>query len=499
MKRHLLLIASLLLALQGAAQRAPVSLLDYGLATALTDTARFNLLRKAHLDAFDAGTTVSYHGMDTLRLAIPAGAEPIPIGQHNDFGNTVFVVRNNSADLFLFQLAPTMEPLSTKAHCAALCTAVDSGDFRAFPTLANGRWLLRVVDSTLWVGLRIGRRYGHYREELMRVDGGLSPDRPAMPYGSTTSRPYLLGRSIGADSTFLFANITLLRDSLSTFKTFLLNLESQYSATLSRITVVTPRSDMTDDRILRLYHCASLTLDSVTLLGSYSRTNHSGYGLLMDNCRNTRVLHLHARSPWGIFGTNNMHNTLLAYSDFDRFDIHCYGRDVTFRHCLQTDSYNQFSSVFGTIAFDSCTFYNFTPVLIESSYNAYPHFVLLMHDCHWHLTRQNHTLINAGHHDTLTPSRPELKAKCLPDIFIDGLSLSSPWLVRPRLIHYGGPVSPQPVGGISNAVILRLAGACRLLPPITLSDKRVALSHPVNLLVTNPAGKPLMTKTLTSF
>ena len=256
---------------------------------------------------------------------------------------------------------------------------------------------------------------------------------------------------------------------------------------------------MTDDRILRLYHCASLTLDSVTLLGSYSRTNHSGYGLLMDNCRNTRVLHLHARSPWGIFGTNNMHNTLLAYSDFDRFDIHCYGRDVTFRHCLQTDSYNQFSSVFGTIAFDSCTFYNFTPVLIESSYNAYPHFVLLMHDCHWHLTRQNHTLINAGHHDTLTPSRPELKAKCLPDIFIDGLSLSSPWLVRPRLIHYGGPVSPHPVGGISNAVILRLAGARRLLPPITLSDKRVALSHPVNLLVTNPAGKPLMTKTLTSF
>ena len=358
MKRHLLLIASLLLALQGAAQRAPVSLLDYGLATVLTDTARFNLLRRAHLDALDAGTTVSYHGMDTLRLAIPAGAEPIPIGQHNDFGNTVFVVRNNSADLFLFQLAPTMEPLSSKAQCAALCTAVDSGDFRAFPTLANGRWLLQVVDSTLWVGQRIGHRYGHYREELMRVDGGLSPDRPAMPYGSTTSRPYLLGRSIGADSTFLFANITLLRDSLSTFKTFLLNLESQYSATLSRITVVTPRSDMTDDRILRLYHCASLTLDSVTLLGSYSRTNHSGYGLLMDNCRNTRVLHLHARSPWGIFGTNNMHNTLLAYSDFDRFDIHCYGRDVTFRHCLQTDSYNQFSSVFGTIAFDSCTFYN---------------------------------------------------------------------------------------------------------------------------------------------
>lgn len=498
MKRLLLLAAALLLALPGMAQPAPLSLRGRGLADAPTDSARFLLLRQAHLDALAAGTTVSYRGIDTLRLSIPTGAEPIPIGQHNDFGHTVFIVRNNTADLFLFQLAPTMEPLSSPADCTTLCTAVDSGNYRFSPALASGRWLLQVVDSTPWVSQRTGHSYGHYRQELIRVDGGLSPDRPAMPYRSTPSRPYLIGRRIGADSTFLFANITLLRDSLSSFKTFLLNLESQYAATLSRITVRTPQSDMTDDRILRIYHCASVTLDSVTLLGSYSRTNHSGYGLLMDNCRNTRVLHLRARSPWGIFGTNNLHNTLLAHSDFDRFDIHCYGRDVTFLHCTQTDSYNQFSSVFGTIAFDSCTFTNFTPVLIEPSYNAYPHFVLLMHDCRWHLTRQNHTLINAGHHDTLQPSRPELKAKCLPDIFIDGLSLSGPWWLRPRLFHYGGPVSPQPVGGITNIVVMHLAGTRRFGAPFTLSDKRIALLHPVTLLVTNPTGKPLSSKNLTS-
>lgn len=498
MKPLLAIAAALLLALTASAQPGAVRLLDYRLAEAPSDTARFRLLRQAHLDALAAGTTVSYRGTDTLRLAIPPGAEPIPVGQHNDFDNAVFLVRNNTADLFLFQLAPPMQPVAAPIGDSALSAAIDLGDYRSIPALSQGRWLLQVIDSTPWVNQRADHSYGHYRRELIRADRGLSPDRPAMPYGGTVARPRLLGRPIGADTAFLFAHITLLRHPASTHKTFLLNLENQYSATLAAVTVATPQSGMTDDRIIRIYHCASVTLDSLTLLGTYSRTDHSGYGLLMDNCRDTRVQHLNARSAWGIFGTNNMHTTTLSHCNFDRFDIHCYGRDVTFLHCTQSDSYNQFSSVVGTIAFDSCTFTNFTPILIESSYNAYPHFVLLMHDCRWHLTRHRSTLINAGRHDTLAPSRPELQTKCLPDIFIDGLTLSGPPLLRPRLVHYGGAVAPLPLGGISQIVILRIGPRSLLRPPFTLSDKRVPLAKPVNLFATDPAGRPLRAKKLTS-
>jgi len=412
MKPLLAIAAALLLALTASAQPGAVRLLDYRLAEAPSDTARFRLLRQAHLDALAAGTTVSYRGTDTLRLAIPPGAEPIPVGQHNDFDNAVFLVRNNTADLFLFQLAPPMQPVAAPIGDSALSAAIDLGDYRSIPALSQGRWLLQVIDSTPWVNQRADHSYGHYRRELIRADRGLSPDRPAMPYGGTVARPRLLGRPIGADTAFLFAHITLLRHPASTHKTFLLNLENQYSATLAAVTVATPQSGMTDDRIIRIYHCASVTLDSLTLLGTYSRTDHSGYGLLMDNCRDTRVQHLNARSAWGIFGTNNMHTTTLSHCDFDRFDIHCYGRDVTFLHCTQSDSYNQFSSVVGTIAFDSCTFTNFTPILIESSYNAYPHFVLLMHDCRWHLTRRRSTLINAGRHDT--PRAPNCRPNACP-------------------------------------------------------------------------------------
>lgn len=498
MKPLLAIAATLLLAPLCHAQPGPISLLQRGITAAATDSARFRLLRQAHLDALDAGTTVSYQGIDTLRLDIPPGAQPIPLGPHNDFCHTVIQVRNTNSDIFLFQLAPPLLPIPTPIPADSLLAAIDHGNYRSIPALAQGRWLIQVVDSTPWVGQRTGHTYGHYRQELIRTHNGLSPDRPAMPYSATPSRPHLFGRPIGNDTAFLLANITLLRHPASTHKTYLLNLEGQIRVTLRSVTVVTPQSDMTDDRIIRIYHCASVTLDSLTLLGTYSRTNHSGYGLLMDNCRDTRVLHLHARSNWGIFGTNNMHTTILSHCNFDRFDIHCYGRDVTFRHCTQSHSYNQFSSVVGTIAFDSCTFTDFTPLLIEPSYNAYPHFLLLMHDCRWHLTRQRHTLINAGHHDTLLPSRPELRTKCLPDIFIDGLTLSGPPLLRPLLLHYGGAVAPRPVGGIRHIIVTRLA-ASRLMPwPFILSDKKVPLANPVTLFASSPSGRPLRASILPS-
>lgn len=495
MKPLLAIGAALLLAFSAAAQPKPILLSSYHLADAPSDSARFHLLRQAYADARASGTYLSYHGIDTLRLAIPKGAGPIPIGQYNDFGHTVFIVRNQTADLFLFSLTPSATPIACLKPVDSLCAAIDCGDFRSHPILGHGRWLLHIVDSTPWVKQRIGHRYGHYREELLRLHNGLSPDRPTMPYGHTASHPYLFGRPIVADSSFLFSHITLLRDSLSTHKTFLLNLEYQYHATLNDITVATPQADMTDDRIIRIYHCASVTLDRLTLLGSYSRTNHSGYGLLMNNCRDTRVLHLRARSPWGIFGTNNMHGTLLQDSHFDRFDIHCYGRDVTFLRCSQADSYNQFSSVFGTIAFDSCTFTNFTPVLIESSYNAYPRFALLLHHCHWKLTPQCHTLFNAGLHDTIAACRAELAHKCLPDIFIDGLTLDGPRRLHPILIHYGGRVNGPPLQGLSAISILHLGRNDGATPRIRLSDKRITLTKPVGIFVTDPSGRTLINTT----
>ena len=483
MKRLLTLAASLLLSLAATAQHPATTSLATLLNSAPDDSTRYRLLRQAHIQSLADGDTLSYKGIDTLRLAIPAGAEPIPLGTYNDFANAVFIVRNNTANLFLFSRTPSMQPIATDLPDSHLCAAIDSGDFTCIPDILHGQWLLRVVDSTPWVNRRIDHSYGHYREELLRLDSGRTADRPTMPYSGTVSHPRLFGRPIADSDKFQFTNITLLRDSLSTYKTYLLNIENLKPAYLHNVTVITPTSNLVDDRIIRIYNCATVTLDKLTLLGSYSRTDHSGYGLLMNNCRKTLVLNLYARSAWGIFGTNNMYYTHFIHCDFDRFDIHCYGHNVIFEMCRQHDSYNQFSSVYGNIRYTDCTFDNFTPLLIEDSYNAYSHFTLHINNCHWRLTRQRHTLIEAGLNDTLVPSRPELRQKCLPDIDIDSLTIDAPLLVTPRLIHYRGKPTTQPVGGISQINLHRVATPKGRAVRFTLSDKRVPLVNPVNLLI----------------
>lgn len=499
------LILLLLLPAVMQAQTAPISLVEMGILDAPDDTSRYSMLCSAHAAALRAGTTVSYEGLDTLRLAIPPRDDiAIPIGPHNDFSHVVLLVSNcvRGGSLFTYERRPDLQlsVLDTVDGItpSTLNRAIDSGNFTFHPLLVHGTWVIEVTDSTPWVGQRAGHAYGHFRKELIHLREGRSLDSPVMPFGGTISSPHLRCYAV-SDTLFTFSNVTLLRDSASTARTYLLSAENIYDARLSNVTIVTPPSKLADDCAIRIYNCHHLVLDTITILGSYSRTDHSGYGILLDNIHFTHVRHLYARTPWGVFGTNNMHTTLIEESDFDRFDIHCYGRDVTFRHCRQSDSYNQFSSLHGTILYDSCTLSNFTPILIESSYNAYPHFTLVMRHCSWRLTPERHTLMLAGRLDSPTPSRPELHNKCLPDIEIDHLQLSSTRSLRPILFHFGGKSTYATQHGISHIDISYAPAPQSKIRNFMLSDNKISLSSTVSITISNLLTDKVLTKKITHF
>ena len=551
------LLAFLIVASIVQAQETTVLTPDtFGYREAQSDTDRFWAIWSLHHAAAQSASPISYEGFDTITIAIPAGASSIPLQSHNDFSHTVFRVTNNTANITLFQwtgapfvnLAPNVfvKPRADKFTCMPrqendccketndsacnydiLNAAVDKGDFSAVPQLREGVWLVQVTDSLPWVTQREGYTYGHYRKDLIVVRNGHSSDRPTAPYGGTPSKATLQGvRLDNTDTaapadTHLFlgnvfvkpradkftcmprrendcceiTNITLLRDSTSTFQTYLVKIDRALHVTLRNITVVTPLNQSANDRIINISDCADVLLDSVTLLGSYSRTDHSGYGLLMDNIRRLKAIRLFARSAWGIFGTNNIHTSELVDCDFDRFDIHCYGHDVTFRRCTQRDSYNQFSSVLGTIVYDSCTLLNFTPILTESSYNAYPHYQLRMTNCRWHITPQHHTLIQAGKLGTSPNPRAELSTKCLPDIDIENLTIETERGLTPILVHYSGQRIQQPIGGVRHISISYTSPHNTLR--LKLSDRRVPLSKPIPLSLQGPTTKKQKPNTIT--
>ena len=134
-----------------------ILLTDYHILQAPNDSARYDILRQAHEDAYARGLGVCYEGIDTLYLTIPANAKPIPLGCLNDFGNTyyhsptIFVVKNNSHDLFLFERKKGPIRLETTDN-EQFCRAINSGDYSAYPQLAKGSWLLHITDSNAWVG-----------------------------------------------------------------------------------------------------------------------------------------------------------------------------------------------------------------------------------------------------------------------------------------------------------------------------------------------------------
>ncbi len=429
-----------------AAGAQTVSPRDFGWDSATSDSARYWVLYNTHVAAIQSHSTVSYVGMDTLDIEIPSNALSIPLADSNNFADAVFRVKNTHRNLFLFSRIREAQPIVV-ADNELLCQCIENKDFSPIPELREGYYLLHIIDSNAWVGQRANHAYGHYREDLTFISNGHGADPTTAPYLSHNSQPRC--KIVGYENDkakFYFGHITLLRDSLATHRTYLLDIQYLVSPKISHVSVVTPASTLVDDCIMRVYHCYMPYFDTIRIQGSYSRTNHSGYGILMNNCFHSQFHHLYARTPWGVFGTNNMNNVVFRDCDFDRFDIHCYGRDISFYNCRQQDSYNQYSSTFGIISHQDCHFSNFTPVLIESSYNAFNHFELRLEGCTWHLTPERNYLMDAGPQVRAKPIRQELEAYCLPSVRIENSTITADKRVRQmHLFHFSGQPARQPV------------------------------------------------------
>ena len=412
--RKLLTIIILLMSAsicQGQEQKENVSPCWYGLDEAKTDVERFYALYNTHVAAIEMGVDVNYDGVDKLDIEIPPDAKPIPLTSYNLFQNLVLNVKNNSKHFYLFQM---MQPVDTiiveKEH-------IDNGNFKSVKELRTGKHLLILRDDSLWVDQRQGYKYGHFRKDILYVEEGKAKNRPIMPYNTAETKPSAVTCPV-TDDVKVVSDITINRAKGSKYKTYCFNIQNQYNVELCDIVINTPESNLTEDGAIRIYDCARVTLDHIRINGTYSRTDHYGYGILMNNVWKSEIYHLSSLSKWGIFGTNNINVAMLDNCDINRYDIHCYGRDVTIRNCIFNNLYNQFSSLYGTLTFEKCIFNNHVPVLIESSYNAFTPFDVVFKSCVFNINSRRNYIVDARNLSNTRNSRPEVAKKNLPNITI---------------------------------------------------------------------------------
>lgn len=386
-----------------------VNPLDYGLLAAKSGVERYQVLMKCHIDAIKNGYDISYKGIKSLYLEIPSSPQSIPLPEYIDFAGVEITVENTQKSTFLFSKKKEFTDIEVNVN------NIDNGDYRNCSSLCEGKYLLIVEDKIPWSD-RINYNEKAIRKDAILVENAKSRCRPILTYNSSSSLPYTKYCRVSKDKKVI-KNLSFVRTASSIAKTYLFSIDGEYNLTIDNICITTPQdSKMYADFAMHIVNCVALRLKNVTINGTYSFERKVGYGVYLNNVNGLIVENMFARSKWGIFGTHNLQNVRLEKCDINRFDIHTYGRDVKAVDCKFSSLYNQFSSVYGTIVFEGCTFVNCIPVLIESSYNAFTPFDLKWKKCTFYLDKKHNYLMTLFGVPAPYNERPELRRKCLPNI-----------------------------------------------------------------------------------
>ena len=394
-----------------------ISPYDFGLSRAKTGIERYEVLLRTHKAAIAAGVNVDYTGIKKISIEIPQSFTPIPLTQYNDFMGCTIEVLNKSKNAWLFTS-------SIKGKDIAVSKAsIDNGDFSKIPALAKGKFILLIEDMNPWVIQRKNHDYGHQRQDLLLIENGKAVNSVVMPYNNKYSNPSCT--YINANSQpLVIKNLNVVRDKRCSYVTYVFNVSGYDGVDVSNVVLKTPENNLNGDRAFRVFNSSNVSFVNVTIDGTYSQKDKSGYGISLRNIWNFKAKNLKGNGNWGIFGTNNVNTVKIENSWINRFDIHCYGKDITFFNVDFFDLYNQFSSVYGSIQFEKCTFTNFVPVLNGGSYNAYVEHNVSFKDCVFNATPKKSCLLKLGQLNSETNGRAELRKKCWPNVSIENMTVN---------------------------------------------------------------------------
>ncbi len=393
-----------------------ISPLDYGLVEATTGEARYEALYNAHCAAVALGLPLEYSGVGTVELTVSSASKAIPLPPQTDFKGTVFKVRNNAKKCFLFSLEKVFSRVAVSG------AQIDAADYSSVPALASGLHLLRIQDDVHWVDDREGFDHPADRADVVLVRDGVGSNGPVASYDTPATR--INAEYCAADEVQKsVCNVTLIRDAASTQNVNLLSVRGINNLYLSNIRVETPSgTGIFGDTAVDIRHCTNILCEDMTFDGLYCDDHESGYGLSLNNTWNAMFRRIHSHNRWAAFGCNNMQDSYLEDSDVERFDIHCYGRNITIRNSTLTGKGLPCSSIFGTILCENVTFNDCFTYSMRTEYNAFTPFDIVLKNCELYAGSQ-HALVNIGKVDAKINPRPELVKKNWPNLEVDGMTV----------------------------------------------------------------------------
>ena len=392
-----------------------ISPLDFGLLEAKNGVERYNVMLKCHQEALRIGVEVDYSDIQEIQIEVPKNPVAIPLGSCTDFKDLKLYVSNNSKSCYIFKRVNTLKSINLSKEDFCSDRYLDRQEFR------NGTNLLIIEDKTPWVENRKGYSYGAIRKDVVIIINGKAQNLPVSYYSTAKSCPKFSYYQAVKDGGFI-KNLNFYRLEGSVYKSFPIQISGLNDFVIENLKLFTPESELYGDAAISVSNCANITFKDIYINGTYSLAHKYGYGISLDNVYNTTIENMRSESKWGVFGNNNVNKCTLKNCHINRFDIHCYGRDIHMEDCHFKNLYNQYSSVFGIVSHKRCTFENSIPILIESSYNAYTGFDILFEDCCFKMNKKKCELIFLMRVPENVNNRPELSEKSLPSVRVKNCS-----------------------------------------------------------------------------
>ena len=400
-----------------------ISLNDYGWRSAKNGVERAKVLYEAQSAAIKKGTAVDYSGIKVIDLEITSDFKSIPLSGKDDFLGVVFNVKNNAKDVFLFTL------LQRPKHIEIPRKLLDGKSFGSIPELRYGEYLLIVEDKQPWVDNRVGYDYGHTRKDILSIKDGRSVNTVVSSYNNMESSPDCLFFPVTQGNRFI-KSFVLNRVSGSQYKTRCMDIRGQGHLLIENVTIKTPKSNLTGDYAIRIQDCADIVLKDIVIDGTYSSSSKYGYGININNTWNTRMVNLKGHGEWGVMGNNNMSDTYLYNCEINRFDIHCYGRNVFLSDCIidggEKGWYCGGSSIYGTIQYDRCQFSNCIPISYGNSYKTAVGADVIFNDCIFKVTKKRNAVFSSSVLEAASNPRRGLSRKDFPNIEINRMKIIVP-------------------------------------------------------------------------
>ena len=222
---------------------------------------------------------------------------------------------------------------------------IDFGDFRNYPEIQNGTYLIKLTDRTPWtMSTSTGVEIPTYRKDILLVKDGIAQNRPIAAYDTMASDPQWEVYYLQRTGNCFFKNVTLKRDKGCTKNIVLLRVANEDNVLIEDVTVDSFNNSpqvITGDNAIEIWDSTNIYFKDILINHVFSNESSYGYGISLNNVWNVTVenLNLPYNNPnkptplWGIFGNNNVNTITLKGCHLNRFDIHCYGRDAICEQC----------------------------------------------------------------------------------------------------------------------------------------------------------------------